>query len=149
MFIAEHILMISVRRLVFVTSFTASILGAAVPSVFAAPAQPAAPATAAKAFVPTDLSGIRSELGKKVVVEGTLVLAGESKSGTVRYLNFTKNWRESVSLVFFVGMDDKAFSMEKLRSCVGRKVRATGVLSEYESNLQIQIDSWKQVQAVR
>ncbi|MGV3532785.1 MAG: hypothetical protein ACO1QR_10480 [Chthoniobacteraceae bacterium] len=142
--------MISVRRLVFVTSFTASILGGAVPSVSAAPAQPAAPAVAgAKVFAPTDLTGLRSELGKKVVVEGTLVLAGESKSGTVRYLNFTKNWRESVSLVFFVGMDDEAYSMEKLRTCVGRKVRATGVLSEYESNLQIQIDSWKQVQAIR
>jgi hypothetical protein len=141
--------MISVRRLACVASFAALLVGGAVPFVAAAPAQPAASAAAAKVFEPTDLTGLRSELGKKVVVEGTLVVAGESKSKTVRYLNFTKNWRESVSLVFFLGADEETYSMAKLKSCVGRKVRATGTLSEYEGNLQIQIDSWKQVQAAR
>lgn len=102
-----------------------------------------------KALLPTDLDGLRGERGKKVSVEGTIVLAGESKSKTVRYLNFTKDWRESVALVFFVSVGGEAFSMEKLQSCVGRKVRATGVVSEYGSNVQMQIDSWSQLQPIR
>jgi len=102
-----------------------------------------------KALLPTDLDGLRGERGKKVSVEGTIVLAGESKSKTVRYLNFTKDWRESVALVFFVSVGGEAFSMEKLQSCVGRKVRATGVVSEYGSNVQMKIDSWSQLQPIR
>ena len=142
----------SFRLLVFVTVFLALSFGfelrqAQAQTQAAAPSE--APSAAAKVFVPTDLNSLRAEMGKKVIVEGTLVLAGESKSKTVRYLNFTKNWRESVALVFFVGAGEDSFSLQKLRSCVGRKVRATGVLSEYESNLQIQIDSWKQMQAVQ
>lgn len=109
-------------------------------------AEQAAPS---KRLLPTDLEGLRKEMGKKVIVEGKLVLAGESKTKTVRYLNFTKAWRESVALVFFVSEGGEAFSMEKLQSCVGKKVRATGVISEYGGNLQMKIDSWSQLQEIR
>lgn len=136
-------------RIVSLTILAAALSGHAHGQGSAAPVQAVVPAAPAKLLLPTDLTGLRGEMGKKVIVEGTLVLAGESKTKTVRYLNFTKNWRESVALVFFVGADGDSFSMKKLQSCVGRKVRATGVVSEYESNLQIQVDSWDQLRAIR
>ena len=110
-----------------------------------APAQAPAGFATARIFVPSDLENLRGVRGQIVTVEGTLVVAGESKSKTVRYLNFTNDYRESLALVFFVGKGGDLFSMEKLHSWIGKRVRATGKVSEYGSNVQMEIERWEQV----
>jgi hypothetical protein len=82
---------------------------------------------------------------RRVVVEGRIVGAGESKTGSVRYLNFTKNYRESVSLVFFTREKEKGFTKERLSGYVGRRVRVGGLLSERSGALQIQIFDFEQI----
>jgi hypothetical protein len=90
-------------------------------------------------FSPTDLDGLRRKLNRRVAVEGTIVSSGQSKTGTVRYLNFTKNYRESVSLVFLAGRDRDAFPAGKLQQFVGKKVRIGGLVSERGGALQMRV----------
>ena len=101
----------------------------------------------ATVLAPTDLTAFREALGTKVAVEGTIVAAAESKTKTVRYLNFTKNYRESVSLVFFKSGDE--FTLEKLSAWVGRKVRATGKVSDHAGALQIEIEKKEQIEELK
>ena len=108
----------------------------------AEPAKPAA--TEVKAYAPTDLATLRPLKGQKVLLEGKLVTTGANKTESIRYLNFTKNFRESVSLVFF----GNAVPKEKLAEFVGKKVRANGVLSEYNEALQIKMESLDQIKVI-
>ncbi|MHA3773946.1 hypothetical protein ACXR0O_20635 [Verrucomicrobiota bacterium sgz303538] len=110
-----------------------------------------APASAAseKIYNPSDLENLRGVRGKEATVEGTLVRAGESKTKTVRYLNFSNDFRESLALVFFVSKGGDAFAMEKLQSWIGKKVRATGKVSEYGSNVQMEIEKWDQLKELK
>lgn len=114
-----------------------------------APVQAPSGFATARIFVPSDLENLRGVRGQIVTVEGTLVRAGESKSKTVRYLNFTNDYRESLALVFFVGKGGDLFSMEKLHSWIGKRVRATGKVSEYGSNVQMEIERWEQVREMK
>lgn len=110
---------------------------------------PAAPAPeAAKVFAPTDLDALRPVIGQIVAVEGTIVASGESKTKTVRYLNFTKNYKESLGLVFFASKGGEEFALEKLTPWVGKKVRATGKVGEHTGALQIEIEKWEQIKEV-
>jgi hypothetical protein len=102
-------------------------------------------ASAAEVFDPKALEVLRGKTGQIITLEGTIVRVGESKSGTHRYLNFTKLYRESVSLVFPIEKNPEEFKYDKLKAWVGKKVRATGTLSEYGSDLQIIIEKWEQV----
>lgn len=114
-----------------------------------APEKPAATVAAPvpeKVFLATELEALRPQLGQKVTVEGKLERAGQSKSQTVRYLNFTADFRDSVALVFFTSKGGDTFSKEKVAEWLGRKVRATGTLSEFDSRLQIEIENWEQLQ---
>jgi hypothetical protein len=113
------------------------------------PAAPTPATEAGKVFAPTDLDALRMEIGKIVTVEGTIVASGESKSKTVRYLNFTKNYRESLGLVFFVSKGGDEFALEKLAAWVGKKIRATGKVAEHNGALQIEIEKLAQVQEVQ
>src|SRR3954470_15805361 len=103
----------------------------AAPAAASEPAKPAEPAntatptsTDAKVYAPTDLATLKPLKGQKVVIEGTIASSGANKADTIRYLNFTKNFRESVSLVFFGSKVPK----EKLSEYVGKKVRVSGTL---------------------
>jgi RecJ-like exonuclease len=111
--------------------------------------KPATPAPeVAKVYAPTDLDALRPEIGQMVAVEGTIVVSGESKTKTVRYLNFTKNYKESLGLVFFTNKGGEEFALEKLVPWVGKKVRVTGKVGEHNGALQIEIEKWDQVQEV-
>ncbi len=122
---------------------------AAATPVPAAPAAPApAPVDPAKVFTPTDLDALRPVVGQAVVIEGTIIASGESKSKTVRYLNFTKNYKESVGLVFFTSKGGDDFALEKLAVWVGKKVRVTGKLGEHAGALQIELEKADQLQEV-
>jgi hypothetical protein len=105
--------------------------------------KPATPTV--EVYDPKALEVLRGKTGQIVTLEGTLVRVGESKSGTHRYLNFTKVYRESVSLVFPIEKNPEEFKFDKLKAWVGKKVRATGTLSEYGSDLQMIIEKWEQV----
>jgi len=96
-------------------------------------------------FDPKALEVLRGKTGQIITVEGTLVRVGESKSGTHRYLNFTKLYRESVSLVFPIEKNPDEFKYDKIKAWVGKKVRATGTLTEYGSDLQMVIEKWDQI----
>lgn len=113
-------------------------------------AEPAAPATPAaeKIFSPTALEELKTVKGKVVTVEGPIVVQGENKSGTVRYLNFTTNFRQSVSLTFLASAGDGKFTKEKLAEFVGKKVRVNGELTEYNGSLQIKMTSLDQIKIV-
>jgi hypothetical protein len=109
---------------------------------------PAPVAAAAKVFTPTELDALRPLIGQPISVEGRLVRQGGNKGQTIRYLNFTQNYRDSVSLVFFVNKGGDAFAKEKLTEWLGRKVRASGKLSEFNGNLQIEIEKLDQLQEI-
>jgi RecG-like helicase len=114
----------------------------------AAPAEPAktaeAPAADTKTFLSTDLTLLRPLKGQKVNIEGTIAATGANKTDSIRYLNFTKNFRESVSLVFF----GNAVPKEKLADFVGKKVRVNGALEEYKEALQIKIANLDQIKVI-
>ena len=113
----------------------------------AAPAEPAAPAVE-KVFAPTALEELKPLVGKKVTIEAPIVVQGENKTGTVRYLNFTTKFRESVSLTFFASAGEGKFTKEKLAEFVGKKVRVTGELGEFNGALQIKITKLDQLKVV-
>src|SRR5689334_22727631 len=92
--------------------------------------------SSSKIFNPSELENLRGERGNIVSVEGKIVRSGESKTGHVRYLNFTNNYRNSLALVFFVNKGGNEFSMEKLHEWIGKRVRATGKVTEYGSSMQ-------------
>lgn len=97
----------------------------------------------------TDLETLRMRIGQPVTVEGTVVRAGQNQAGSVRYLNFTQNFRESIALVFFVSKGGEDFALENLQTWVGKKVRVTGPVTEFNGQLQIEIaalDALKEVE---
>lgn len=104
----------------------------------AEPAKPAAPATET-VHDPTKADELRPLLGQTLTVCGRIVEYGESKSGDVRYLNYSKDFRRSVALVFFMTEGD--FPSDLLRGHVGKDVRVTGPLSEHKGALQIVVGS--------
>ena len=119
------------------------------PAAPAAPATPATPAAAAdKIYAPKDLVALRALKGQAVKIEGTILKQGESKTGAVRFLNFTEHFQESISLVFMVSKGAGDFTKEKLTNFVGKKVQVTGVVSEYNNNIQIEIGKLDQLKLV-
>ena len=110
------------------------------------PAGPAGTAVSQTgALDPLDLDSVRARLGKTVTVEGVPVVAGSSRSGNVHYLNFARNYRQAISLVFFSGRAPGHWTREKLEPYVGRSLRATGEVSEYQGQIQIIIRSAEQL----
>jgi RecJ-like exonuclease len=99
-----------------------------------------------KVYAPNDLAGLKEMTGKTVTIEGKITDQGESKSGTVRYLNFSKNYKDTLALVFILSQGDGNFTKEKLGEFVGKKVRVTGVVSTHNDALQIKIDKLEQIQ---
>jgi hypothetical protein len=125
--------------------FTLIALAAARAEEKPAETAPKPAAAPVEVYDPKALEVLRGKTGQVITLEGTIVRVGESKSGTYRYLNFTKLYRESVSLVFPIEKNPEEFKYDKIKAWVGKKVRATGTLSEYGSDLQMIIEKWDQV----
>ncbi len=89
---------------------------------------------------------ILDHLGKEVVIEGTISRVGENKSGTIRFLNFMGSQRGDLSLVFFLEKWEGRLTPEMLNSYLGKKVRVTGRVSEYQGNPQLEIIEATQIQ---
>jgi hypothetical protein len=134
-----------------IAAFTAEPEKTASPGQPGAPAEPAktpAPAGEVKAHAPTDLAALKPLKGQKILLEGKIVSSGANKADSIRYLNFTKNFRESVSLVFFANSGGGTFTKDALAKFVGKTVRVNGTLSEYNDALQIRIESLDQVKVI-
>ncbi len=118
----------------------------AVPPV-ATPA-PTALAVPGKIYAPTELEALRPLKGQQITVEGMILKQGESKTGTVRYLNFTDDYKKSLALVFMTAKGAGDFTKEKLTNFVGKKYQVTGVVGEFNGNLQIEIAAFDQLKLV-
>ena len=101
-----------------------------------------------KIYAPTDLANLRKQLHRRVVLEGVIVSTGKSGTGATSYLNFTKNYRESVSLVFLGGRKDE-FPAEKLAEFVGKKIHVGGLLDERSGALQVRVFELEQIRMLR
>jgi hypothetical protein len=112
-----------------------------------APKAAEAPADA-KVYSPTDLATLKPLKGQKIALEGKVANAGANKTQTIRYLNFTPNFKDSASLVFFANSGGGTFTKEKLAEFVGKTVRVTGTLSEYNGALQIRMESLDQMKVL-
>jgi DNA/RNA endonuclease YhcR with UshA esterase domain len=131
-----------------IPTILAVALLAQVPTAPAADKKPAEKKKTGKPHDPSDLNALRPLLGETITVEGTIASTGESKGGTIRFLNFTRD-RSGLVLVFFLNYSEgSTFTKEKLQEYVGKKVRVTGKLEEYTSTLQFKIDSLSQVEVI-
>ena len=101
-----------------------------------------------KIHAPTDLAALRRQLHRRVVVEGVVAATGQSRTGATSYLNFTKNYRESVSLVFFGGRKNE-FPQEKLAEFVGKKIHVGGLLDERSGALQVRVFELEQIKVLK
>ena len=99
-------------------------------------------------YAPTDLAKLRARAGRRVVLEGKIVAMGKSKSGSTTYLNFTKNYHESVSLVILGGAGAKEFPKDKLAEYVGKKIHIGGILEERSGALQMRVFDVEQIKVV-
>ena len=97
---------------------------------------------------PTDLAALRKRLGRRVVIEGKIVAAGSSRTGSVNYLNFTNNHHDSVSLVFLGGSGKKGIAKEQLAAFVGKKIHVGGLLEDWNGALQMRVFELEQIKVL-
>lgn len=98
-----------------------------------------AAAEAPKVYAPDDQQGLRGQLRSSVTLEGVVARIGESKSGTVLYVNFSDKPHVAATVVLFVDATTKDEAKKALEALVGKKVRVSGVIEEYRTDLQIKI----------
>ena len=106
------------------------------------------PGVPEKIYAPTDLADLRKQLHRRVVLEGVVAATGKSRTGATSYVNFTKNYRDSVSLVFLGGTKDE-FPQEKLAEFVGKKIHVGGLLDERSGALQVRVFELEQIKVLR
>ena len=123
--------------------FSAGIARAEVP-------QPRAtvPSVTEPIYAPTDLAALRKRLGRRVVLEGKIVATGSSRTGSVSYLNFTKNHHDSVSLVFLGIKGPKGIAKQDLAAFVGKKVHVGGLLEDWNGALQVRVFELDQIKVL-
>ena len=108
----------------------------------------AVPIVAEVIYAPTDFARLKPRLNRRVVIEGVIVAQGNSRTGSTSYLNFTRNYRDSVSLVFLGASVGKDFPKEKLAEFVGKKIHVGGLLEERGGALQLRVFSPEQIKVV-
>lgn len=99
-----------------------------------------APSVAARPYYdPRDLATLRPLIGQTITLRGTPIALGENRAGTITYLNFTPDFRDSTALVCFHEEDPEGFRKQNLERFLHRTVEITGVLEEFRGNLQIKV----------
>ncbi len=99
-------------------------------------------------YAPTDFARLKPKVNRRVVIEGEIVATGRSRSGATGYLNFTKNYRDSVSLVFLGASVAKDFPEERLKGFVGKRIRVGGLLEERNGALQMRVFTPEQIKVL-
>lgn len=97
---------------------------------------------------PTDLAALRKRVGRRVVIEGEIVAMGQSRSGSTSYLNFTKNYHDSVSLVFLGGSGAKGIPKDQLAAFIGRKIHVGGLIEDRSGALQMRVFELEQIKVL-
>ncbi|MGF1657287.1 MAG: protein kinase [Verrucomicrobiales bacterium] len=97
-------------------------------------------------FQPTQLDEIRSYLGQNIRIQGRVLRVSENTTRTIDYLNFTDDYRLSVSGVLF--KVDTAFTKEELLEMVGKTIEVSGPASEHRGSLQLIIRSRDQIKTL-
>ena len=106
------------------------------------------PAVAEIIYAPTDLAALRKRLGRRVVLEGKIVATGKSRSGSTSYLNFTKNYHDSVSLVFLGMSAAKGISQDQLAAFIGKKIHVGGLIEDRSGALQMRVFELEQIKVL-
>jgi hypothetical protein len=111
--------------------------------------QGAVPVVVEEVHLPTDLAKLRPRVNRRVVLEGVILAVGKSRSGATSYLNFTKNYRDSVALVFLGASVAKDFPKAKLVEFVGKKIHVGGILEERSGALQMRVFYPEQIRVMK
>ena len=106
------------------------------------------PVVAEIIYAPTDLAALRKRLGRRVVLEGSIVGSGTSRTGSTSYLNFTKNYHDSVSLVFLGSSGKKGIPKTQLAAFVGKKIHIGGILEDRSGALQMRVFDLEQIKVL-
>src|SRR5215218_3356591 len=77
------------------------------------PAAVTVPLAVTEIYDPKAVDVLRGKKGQIITVEGVITRASQNRAGTFRYLNFSENYRDTLSLVFPVAKNAD-FTMEKL-----------------------------------
>ena len=99
-------------------------------------------------YAPTDLAEFRKRVGRRVVIEGKIVATGSSRTGSTSYLNFTKNYHDSVSLVFLGTSGAKGIAKADIAAFVGKKIHIGGILEEWNGALQMRVFELEQIKVL-
>jgi serine/threonine-protein kinase len=118
------------------------------PAPPAAPSPDPSPEESAPVHDPRDLATLRGKVGQTITLRGTPVALGENRAGTITYLNFTPDYRDSVALVCFHEDDPEGFRKENLESFLQRPLEVTGRLDEHRGNLQLKLGSVRSLRPV-
>ena len=118
--------------------------------VHSEPARPKVPVSAVAEIIhaPTDLAALRKVVGRRVVLEGKIVATGSSRTGSTSYLNFTKNYHDSVSLVFLGTSGAKGIAKADIAAFVGRKIHIGGILEDRNGALQMRVFELEQIKVM-
>jgi serine/threonine protein kinase len=95
-----------------------------------------------------DLLKLGAKVGEVVTIQGTPVEVGQNQSRTIYYLNFSENYREAISLVFFISNQPESFTRERLEKYVGKQIRVRGKVERYQNALQMKIRSLDQIETL-
>ncbi len=99
----------------------------------------------ARRYDPRDLDGLRKELGNVVTVEGVVMRWGQNKAKTLYYLNFDPDYDQAITLVVRVQRFLEEDQEAALKGMVGKRIRYTGKVSEFQNRLQIFVDDIENV----
>ena len=99
-------------------------------------------------YAPTDLVVLRKRLGRRIVLEGKIVAMGKSRSGSTSYLNFTKNYHDSVSLVFLGTSGAKGIPKEQLAAFIGKTIHVGGLIEDRSGALQMRVFEPEQIKVL-
>jgi serine/threonine protein kinase len=97
---------------------------------------------------PINSDSVMRAKGRETLVEGTPIRVGENKSGTILYLNFSENFRSTLTLVFFIADQPGEFTKENLTSFLNKKIRIKGVVGDYNGSAQIKVASIDQIKVL-
>lgn len=92
-----------------------------------------------KIWNPKEIASLGPHLGRRITIQGTPIELGDNRSGTAFYLNFTRNYKDSVAVVMFLSNDPDGFTRENLQPFIGRPIQVTGILDEYRGSYQIKL----------
>lgn len=93
---------------------------------------------------PDDLAGLKEKLGTVVTVEGVPVRAAETKTQSVRFLDFANGVGKAITVVFIAGKGEPV-TLEEVQGYIGKSIRVTGPVTEYSGKLQIAIEKKAQI----